>query len=478
MSCYSLKRLIKSFEETGSLEAKPRSGRPSTCKSVAVTVLQNAEAIETLSTYGELKVSDFEKRQEFAAWGFRQIDIDENWLSIVLRTDYAHFYLKGEFNIQNCLILATETPRNFTEIPLHQHRVTVLCGFTSSFIFGPIFFENINGRTFKTVFVTGERYVQLLREKVIPILQDRQALSEITFMQDGGPPHISRGAKQLLKDTEVDRTLSQPSRQDDHNEEGRKSVQIEARKSKDGGTNPPVQRNDQAIYPPTTQPKIPQNKPVRYSPPSALQRNHLPGDMPSSPNRIHKLLQALHGTSSALSGRQLKNNTVKKWVAAFKLGRISTEDEHRPGRSVESVTQENIDKIHVLVMLDRRMTVRRIEETLGILKTTVDWIMRENLGLGKLSARWVPKLLTSDQKAVWRKLFSDNLALFEANPEEFLSRFVTMDETWAHHFTPESRQQSMQWRTSGSLPPKKAKTVPSAGKVMVSVFGIPRVYFL
>ncbi|UYV77295.1 hypothetical protein LAZ67_15000398 [Cordylochernes scorpioides] len=50
MSCYSLKRLIKGFEETGSLEAKPRSGRLSTCKSVAVTVLQNAEAIETLST--------------------------------------------------------------------------------------------------------------------------------------------------------------------------------------------------------------------------------------------------------------------------------------------------------------------------------------------------------------------------------------------------------------------------------------------
>ncbi|UYV74088.1 hypothetical protein LAZ67_11002072 [Cordylochernes scorpioides] len=61
-------------------------------------------------------------------------------------------------------------------------------------------------------------------------------------------------------------------------------------------------------------------------------------------------------------------------------------------------------------------------------------------------------------------------ALFEANPEEFVSRFVTMDETWAHHFTPESKQQSMQWRHSGSPPPKKAKTVPSAGKVMVSVF--------
>ncbi|UYV74600.1 hypothetical protein LAZ67_12000233 [Cordylochernes scorpioides] len=51
-------------------------------------------------------------------------------------------------------------------------------------------------------------------------------------------------------------------------------------------------------------------------------------------------------------------STVKKWVAAFKLGRISTEDEHRPGKPIESVTQENIDKIHDLVMLDRRMTVR------------------------------------------------------------------------------------------------------------------------
>ncbi|UYV62973.1 hypothetical protein LAZ67_2002687 [Cordylochernes scorpioides] len=64
-----------------------------------------------------------------------------------------------------------------------------------------------------------------------------------------------------------------------------------------------------------------------------------------------------------------------------------TEDEHPPGRPVESVTQEHMDKIHDLVMLDRRMTVRRIEETLGILKITVDRIMREHLGLRKLSDR-------------------------------------------------------------------------------------------
>ncbi|UYV80667.1 hypothetical protein LAZ67_19001324, partial [Cordylochernes scorpioides] len=53
MSCYSLRRMIKNVEKTGSLEAKPRSGRPSKCKSVVATISLNIEAIETLSTYGE-----------------------------------------------------------------------------------------------------------------------------------------------------------------------------------------------------------------------------------------------------------------------------------------------------------------------------------------------------------------------------------------------------------------------------------------
>ena len=88
----------------------------------------------------------------------------------------------------------------------------------------------------------------------------------------------------------------------------------------------------------------------------------------------------------------------------------------------------------------------------------------------KLSARWVPRLLTIDQKHTRRTLSRTNLNLFEEDPANFLKRFVTMDETWVHHFTPEAKQQSKQWKHPGSPPPKKAKTVPSAGKVMASLF--------
>jgi hypothetical protein len=42
--------------------------------------------------------------------------------------------------------------------------------------------------------------------------------------------------------------------------------------------------------------------------------------------------------------------------------------------------------------------------------------------------------------------------------------------TWIHHYTPESKQQSKQCREASCSAPKKTRLVPSAGKVMASVF--------
>jgi histone-lysine N-methyltransferase SETMAR len=56
------------------------------------------------------------------------------------------------------------------------------------------------------------------------------------------------------------------------------------------------------------------------------------------------------------------------------------------------------------------------------------------------------------------------------NKTDFMHRFITMDETWIHHYTPESKQQSKQWTEAGCSAPKKRRSVPSARKVMASVF--------
>ena len=63
-----------------------------------------------------------------------------------------------------------------------------------------------------------------------------------------------------------------------------------------------------------------------------------------------------------------------------------------------------------------------------------------------------------------------NLAYFNCNPKEFLHRFVTIDETWIHHYTPELRVGSKQWVKPGESASKRPKTQQSAGKVIPSVF--------
>ena len=38
-----------------------------------------------------------------------------------------------------------------------------------------------------------------------------------------------------------------------------------------------------------------------------------------------------------------------------------------------------------------------------------------------------------------------------------------MDETWVHHFDPEMKSSSMQWKAPSSPAPKKARVEPSCG---------------
>jgi histone-lysine N-methyltransferase SETMAR len=62
------------------------------------------------------------------------------------------------------------------------------------------------------------------------------------------------------------------------------------------------------------------------------------------------------------------------------------------------------------------------------------------------------------------------LERFNKNKTDFVHRFITMDETWIHHYTPKSKLQLKQWTEAGCSAPKKTRLVLSAGKVMASVF--------
>jgi len=80
------------------------------------------------------------------------------------------------------------------------------------------------------------------------------------------------------------------------------------------------------------------------------------------------------------------------------------------------------------------------------------------------------RLLTTDKKRTRMKISEQFLQRFNKNKTDFMRRFITMDETWIHHYTPESKQQSKQWTEAGCSAPKKTRLIPSAGKVMALVF--------
>jgi len=88
----------------------------------------------------------------------------------------------------------------------------------------------------------------------------------------------------------------------------------------------------------------------------------------------------------------------------------------------------------------------------------------------KLSAKWVPKCLNADQKRKGASRLSNFWNFFRCDPNDFLSRLVIIDDTWLYHYDPEKKQQTMEWRQSGSPRPKKFRVQKSAGNVLASIF--------
>lgn len=111
-----------------------------------------------------------------------------------------------------------------------------------------------------------------------------------------------------------------------------------------------------------------------------------------SPTEIYKNMQRVYGNECP------SFSTVKKWAALFKNGRESLEDDPRPGRPQDVITHEKVMQVENLLMDDRRVTINKIAEHCKISVGSVETILHKHLGVSKVSARWVPRMLTFEQK--------------------------------------------------------------------------------
>jgi hypothetical protein len=78
--------------------------------------------------------------------------------------------------------------------------------------------------------------------------------------------------------------------------------------------------------------------------------------------------------------------------------------------------------------------------------------------------------LTPLQKQQWTDVAKELLWLCQDERVKFFDHLVMMIEFWVNHYDPETKEMSKQWKHADSPPPKKDKSQPSSGKVMLSVF--------
>ena len=103
---------------------------------------------------------------------------------------------------------------------------------------------------------------------------------------------------------------------------------------------------------------------------------------------VHKELVIAEGTKA------LSKRTIYRWIEAFEAGQSSIEDAPRSGRPREAVTPSNVNIVEDLISNDPHISIESIQEVIPISAGSIETILRNELSVKKVCAKWVPHVTT------------------------------------------------------------------------------------
>ena len=175
------------------------------------------------------------------------------------------------------------------------------------------------------------------------------------------------------------------------------------------------------------------------------------------------MLQTAFGASC------MNRASVFEWHKRFKEGRESVRDHERCGRNKEVWTPEFIGQIKNLMDKDRRVSIETISAQLIVSVGIVHTIIREELKMRKIYAKFVPRVLREDQKERPCHDSREMVELINSDPT-VLDALVTCDGSWIYCYDPETKRQSSQWKHAGYPRPKNARQRKSTHKLLMIPF--------
>ena len=100
---------------------------------------------------------------------------------------------------------------------------------------------------------------------------------------------------------------------------------------------------------------------------------------------------------------------------------------------------------------------------------TAHTIIREEMKMRMICAKFVPRVLSEDQKERRCHNSREIVKLINSDPA-VLDALVTCDDSWIYCYDPETKRQSSQWKHAGSPRHKKARQSKSTHKLFIIPF--------
>lgn len=219
--------LFRKFRETGSVNRKEGSGRPSTDEVLETGVLgeiflnprrslREMEQVIGKSVHfstirrllkkhkfrpykqrivHELCDGDEDRRLEYCEMMSERFLQDPELIKSICFSDESVFFLDGRVNTQNSRYWSQTNPHEFYESRSQfPRKLNVWAGIFRSKIVGPFFFDGN---------LDGPKYLEMLEQQIVPRIREISVetnlpVQQAYFQQDGAPPHYSLIARAFV----------------------------------------------------------------------------------------------------------------------------------------------------------------------------------------------------------------------------------------------------------------------------------------
>ncbi len=187
----------------------------------------------------------------------------------------------------------------------------------------------------------------------------------------------------------------------------------------------------------------------------------------ATPIQCWRQLQAVYGPQRALGKTQ-----TRAWHQTFREGDLDTSNKDKPrsGRGRSGRSQQNIAAVQAQVNQDRHQSVREIATETGISRSTVQRVLRKDLHLRHTSAKFVPRILTQEQKDFRVRICQEHLDRFNQEGIGFLQRIVMGDESSLPTFSLDTKIKTSQWIPRNERRPRKALRSRTRKSTMITTF--------